>query len=154
MKRIITILVAGICVSYVALPNSAQITDSTRLTDSGRSVVNVKALMHRKLESSQSLIKGLALENYDLLSKEAQTLQLLSLDAGWNVVQTKEYARISGEFRDATKKIGNAAKAKNLDAAGLGYFQLTMTCIDCHRHVRKQAAEKDIQTASSSKPAK
>ena len=28
-----------------------------------------------------------------------------------------------------------------LDAAGLGYFQLTMTCIDCHRHVRKQAKE-------------
>ena len=131
MKRIITIVVVGTCATYLALPNIAQVTDSPR------SVVNAKAMMHRKLESSQSLIKGLALEDYELLAKEAQMLQLFSLDAGWNVVQTKEYARISGEFRDAAKKIGRAARKKNLDAAGLGYFQLTMTCIDCHRHVRK-----------------
>ena len=99
------------------------------------------ALMQRKLESSQAVIKGLALEDYALLQKEAQQLQLLSLDAGWNVVQTREYARISDEFRDAAKKIGRAGKQKNLDAAGLGYFQLTMTCIDCHRHVRQLERE-------------
>lgn len=133
MKRIITMIVVGICITYFALPNNAQVTEPPR------SAVNVKALMHRKLDSSQALIKGLALEDYDLLSKEAQKLQLLSLDAGWNVVQTKEYARISGEFRDAAKKIGKAGKEKNLDAAGLEYFQLTMSCIDCHRHVRAVA---------------
>ena len=130
MKKIISIVAVGICVTYFALPNEAQVTDSSG------SAINVKALMHRKLESSQSLLKGLALEDYALLSKEAQTLQLLSLDAGWNVVQTKEYARVSGEFRDAAKKIRKAGEDKNLDAAGLGYLQLTMTCIDCHRHVR------------------
>ena len=133
MKRIMMIVAVGIGVMHFARPNAAQITDLPR------SPVNVKALMHRKLESSQSIIQGLALEDYELLAKEAQTLRLLSLDAGWNVVQTKEYSRISGEFRDAAKKIGKAGKDKNLDAAGLGYFQLTMTCIDCHRHVRAEA---------------
>lgn len=137
MKKLIIAAVLCCCCTYLALPNAAQTTDVSE-----PSAVNVKALMHGKLESSQSLIKGLALEDYELLSKEAQTLQLLSLDAGWNVVQTKEYARISGEFRDAAQKIGKAGKERNLDAAGLGYFQLTMTCIDCHRHVRKEAAKK------------
>ena len=96
--------------------------------------------MRRKLLSSQNLIKGLALEDYALIEKEAQQLQLLSLDTGWNVLQTPDYARISTEFREAARKIGKAGKKKNLDAAGLGYFQLTMTCIDCHRHMRSAMA--------------
>ena len=99
--------------------------------------VNVQALMQRKLSSSQALVKGLALEDFKLLQREAQQLQLLNLDAGWNVVQTEDYARISRDFREAAKKIRKAGQDKNLDAAGLAYFQLTMTCIDCHRHVRK-----------------
>lgn len=135
MKKRYIITVVAILGSCFALPNAAQIPDTPR------SVVNVKALMHRKLVSSQSLIKSLALEDYDLLAKEAQTLQLLSLDASWNIVQTPEYMRSNAEFRDAAKKIRLAAKEKNLDAAGLGYFKLTMSCIDCHRHVRKAAAK-------------
>jgi hypothetical protein len=98
--------------------------------------------MQRKLGSAQALIKGLALDDFKLIESEAQQLQLLSLDAGWNVIQTEEYARISGEFREAAKKIRKAGNEKNLDAAGLGYFQLTMTCIDCHRHVRNVEATK------------
>ena len=109
---------------------------TTQTTDvQGR--VAIEALMQRKLESSQALIKGLALDDYKLIEREAQQLQLLSLDASWNVVQTKQYARFSDEFREAAQKIRKAGKEKNLDAAGLGYFQLTMTCIDCHRHVRQ-----------------
>lgn len=131
MKKLIAIVAVGFLASCLTLPNLAQ-TSPTDL----RSPVNLRALMQQKLACSQSVIQGLALEDYELLEKEAQTLQLLSLDAGWNVVQTKEYARISGEFRQAAQKIGRAGKEKNLDAAGLGYFQLTMTCIDCHRHIR------------------
>lgn len=108
----------------------------TQNTDTG-SVVNIEALMLRKLHSAQSVLKGLALEDHKLIGTEAQTLQLLSLDTDWNVVQTKDYARLSTEFREAARKIQQASKDKNLDAAGLGYVQLTMTCIDCHRHVRK-----------------
>lgn len=98
--------------------------------------VTVDALMQSKLASSQALLKGLALDDYELIQREAQRLQLLSLDTSWHTIQTQEYARISGEFREAAKKIRAAGEQKNLDAAGLGYFQLTMTCIDCHRHVR------------------
>lgn len=137
MKRLSIIALLGSIALYFAIPGVAQ-TQSTEL----RSPVNVHALMQRKLSSSQSLIKGLALEDYTLIEREAQQLQLLSLDAGWNVIQTKDYARISGEFREAAKKIRQAGKDKNLDAAGLGYFHLTMTCIDCHRHMRTNAAKK------------
>ena len=131
MRKLIIVVLVGLCVSYLVRPNAAQ-----QLNIPPKVNTNVKSLMQRKLDSSQSLIKGLALDDFELLAKEAQTLRLLSLDAGWNVIQTKEYAQISGEFLEATKRISEASEKKNLDAAGLAYFRLTMTCIDCHRHVR------------------
>lgn len=136
MKKLLTIALLGVLAVCLLLPQSGQTQDAEL-----SSPVDFEALMQRKLHSSQSLIKGLALEDYELISREAQQLQLLSLDAGWNVLQSEDYARISGEFRQAAKKIGQAGKEKNLDAAGLGYFQLTMSCIDCHRHVRNIAAQ-------------
>jgi hypothetical protein len=137
MKRSGIAALLGITAICCAIPSLAQ-TDDTEL----RSRVSIEALMQRKLGSAQALIKGLALDDFKLIESEAQQLQLLSLDAGWNVIQTEEYARISGEFREAAKKIRKAGNEKNLDAAGLGYFQLPMTCIDCHRHVRNVEATK------------
>lgn len=135
MKRFTFFVLFVAFAAWMAIPQAAQ----TQNTDP-RSPSNVETLMRRKLLSSQNLIKGLALEDYAIIEKEAQELQLLSLDTGWNVLQTPDYARISTEFREAARKIGTAAKKKNLDAAGLGYFQLTMTCIDCHRHMRAAMA--------------
>ena len=135
MKRFTFIVLLIAFAAWMAIPQTAQ----TQNPDP-RSPSNVETLMRRKLLSSQNLIKGLALEDYALIEKEAQQLQLLSLDTGWNVLQTPDYARISTEFREAARKIGKAGKKKNLDAAGLGYFQLTMTCIDCHRHMRSAMA--------------
>lgn len=98
--------------------------------------VDVDALMQRKLSSAQAVLKGLALEDYATISSGAHRLQLLSHDVGWNILQTKEYKRHSEDFRNAAESIEKAADNKNLDAAGLGYVKLTLTCIDCHRHVR------------------
>ena len=136
MKRIIIGLMLVAAVVYVSMPGAAQ-TQDTRI-----GVVGVDALMQQKLKSSQALLKGLALDDYQLIQREAQRLELLSLDAGWNTIQTADYARISAAFREAAGQIKKAGESKNLDAAGLGYFKLTMTCIDCHRHVRNVEEKK------------
>ncbi len=104
--------------------------------------IRVDALMHSKLESAQELLKALALEDFERIQKNSQRLELLSIDAGWNIIQTKDYARISKEFREAPRHMRSAADKQNLDAAGLGYMKLTMSCIDCHRHVRKSRKKK------------
>jgi hypothetical protein len=57
------------------------------------------------------------------------------------VLQTPDYIRLSVEFRKAAEQIRKGAQDKNLDAGGLGYVKLTMTCIDCHRHVRSVSRE-------------
>lgn len=141
MKRKILLLVVACCV-VIWVMASADLRADKQPPETNAIQGGVEALMHAKLESAQKLLKGIALEDYESISQQSQQLRLLSLDTGWNILQTKDYARISGEFREAARQINAGAEKKNLDAVGLAYFKLTMTCIDCHRHVRaEQAAE-------------
>ncbi len=95
-----------------------------------------KAIMHAKLDHSKALLKGLATEDFDSLAKHADALSLLSLEADWNVIQTAEYRRLSGDFRRSTKSLSEAAEENNLDGATLAYVGVTMKCVECHKYVR------------------
>jgi hypothetical protein len=96
----------------------------------------VKGYMKIKLTQAQKVLEGLALEDFDMIAKNAQAMNLLSRDTNWTVLQTSEYARQSEEFQRTTDAIREAAKKKNLDGAALGYVELTMKCIQCHKYVR------------------
>ena len=131
MKRMFAIASAVVLAAILCtVPGRAQLQtgETPRLS--------VAVLMQQKLKSSQAILKGLAMEDYGLIEQESRCLSLLSLESGWNILQTKDYTHMSVEFREACEQIRSAAEDKNLDGVGLGYFKLTMTCIDCHRHIR------------------
>lgn len=92
--------------------------------------------MRAKLQHAQKVLEGLTLEDYDLISDNAQKMSLLSNAAQWQVIQTPEYVRRSGEFRRATDALTAAAKRKNLDGATLAYVRMTIRCVECHKYVR------------------
>ena len=96
----------------------------------------VDAFMHAKLAHSQSILEGLAVENYDQIAQSSQALTLLSEEAGWNVLQTAEYAHQSEMFRRNTKALTEAARKHNLDGSTLAFVQVTLNCVECHKHVR------------------
>ena len=92
--------------------------------------------MRVKLRHAQQVLEGLTLEDYDLISENADKMSLLSSATQWQVIQSPEYVRRSGEFRRATDALAAAAKNKNLDGATLAYVRMTMRCVDCHKYVR------------------
>lgn len=96
----------------------------------------VDTFMHAKLAFSQSILEGLAVEDYDQIAKNAQSLTLLSEEAGWKVVQTAEYAHQSDLFRRNTRALTEAARKHNLDGSTLAFVQVTLNCVECHKHVR------------------
>lgn len=96
----------------------------------------VAEFMQAKLDHSQMVLEGLAIEDYDKLARAAQSLALASQAASWQVLQTEEYARESGEFRRACITLRDAAKARELDAATLAWMKVTLQCVQCHRYVR------------------
>ena len=108
------------------------------LSTIGQAPRRVEALMVRKLRSSQAVLEGLVTENFELMGRHAQQLRLFSQETDWNVLQTRDYLRLSDDFRRAAHDLEKSAQRKNLDAASVAYIKLTLTWIDCHRHVRAQ----------------
>jgi len=96
---------------------------------------NTTVFMRAKLARAQGIIESLSLADFDSLRNHAAQLKTLSLDSGWKVLQTVEYAWYSAEFRRTTDQLVEAADEENLDAAVLAYFRLTQSCVGCHRHV-------------------
>ena len=99
---------------------------------------DTRTYMQRKLDDSRDIISGLATEDFDRISKSAQDLMLLSHEADWNVFQTPEYLHMSSEFRSSAQRLRDAANAGNLDGTTLGYFEVTLNCVRCHRYIRAE----------------
>ena len=96
----------------------------------------ISETMQLKLKHAQNVLKGLAIEDFDAISDDAKNLSLLSQTAEWQVYRTPEYKHFSAEFRRASDSLAWQAEAKNIDAAALAYVQVTLTCVNCHKHVR------------------
>ena len=96
-----------------------------------------RKFMRKKLDSSRSIVEGLAIEDYTKIAQNAQNMMLLSHESEWNVIQTDSYVKMSGDFRSSAERLRDAAKAKNLDGATLAYFEVTLNCVRCHKYVRK-----------------
>ena len=96
------------------------------------------AIMERKLESTKKVLEGIAREDFAEIAKQAQVLTLLSHEAGWNVLQTPDYIRLSEDFRSTAGQMKKSAEDGNLDAVGLAYIKLSISCIDCHRYAKQE----------------
>jgi hypothetical protein len=143
MKRLLTALAACTALTFVSGLH-AQDANVPELVDPD----NVLPLMHRKLDRSKLILEGLALEQYDKIASNARSLRLLSMEAGWKVIQTEEYRKQSEDFRRACDSIERAAKAKDVNRAALGYVALTVRCVECHTYMREnklQVAKLDAE---------
>jgi hypothetical protein len=96
-----------------------------------------EGLMHRKLQSAQKVLDGIATNDFEKITKHGNELVAISKEAEWKVLKTPRYELYSNEFRRGVEKMVQAAKEKNVDAAALGYVEVTLTCVRCHQHVRE-----------------
>lgn len=92
--------------------------------------------MRLKLQPVKEILEAIAVEDYDRIVSRSERIQALVLDESWMVIQTDTYRRQSDEFRRAVRVMASAAKDRNLDGATLGYMQMTLSCVQCHRQLR------------------
>ena len=100
----------------------------------------LKPFMQMKLDHAKGILEGIATEDFERIAKDTQALNALSLQSSWNVYTTIEYLDHSSDFRRALNVITKAAHEENLDRAALGYVNLTVQCIECHRYLRQKEA--------------
>ena len=124
--------------NYRLLAAFAAILIATLTTLGHAEPPKTETFMRLKLQHAHNLLDGIALEDFDQVKKSADAMILLSHESNWNVFQSPEYNEHSADFRRAAGLVVEQAKAKNLDGVTLGYLQMTMSCVRCHRYVRDQ----------------
>ena len=100
------------------------------------------AFMRTKLVASQKVLEGLAVEDFDLISKGTGELIVVAGAAEFMVSDDAAYVEHADDFRRILNKLAVAAKEKRLDGATLAYMDMTMSCVECHKHVRTLPVDK------------
>lgn len=92
--------------------------------------------MEKKLEYTQEIIRGLATGDLPEVAKRAEQMRLLSRVEGWVRKGRPGYRAHFQAFEFANAEILRNARANNLDGAAIGFQQLTITCVSCHKMLR------------------
>jgi hypothetical protein len=92
--------------------------------------------MKQKLVASQNILAGLTKGDYEAIEKNAQSMLVVGYLEKWIRADTPGYRQMMKDFEYANKALTLAAREKNLDGATIGYVQLTISCVQCHKLVR------------------
>ncbi len=92
--------------------------------------------MRMKLEASQKVLAGLALEDFELIQEGASKLEEMSAAEKWRVTNDALFREHSVDFQRVAQRLVKNGKDGKLDAAALTWIELTMQCIECHKWSR------------------
>ena len=115
-----------------ALQNKEQEQETDKIKQEMR-----QKFMKGKLESNKKIVEGLTTTNYKLIAEGAQEVTQYVKGQHWFVLDTPEYKTFSLDMENKARRIEKAAEDRNLEAAALRYFELTVNCMDCHQYINK-----------------
>jgi cytochrome c556 len=129
-------VIALACLIAVAglLAVRAQETPPTKKADPQR---DVAVVMKEKLRYSHQLLTSLAREDYAQLEVSAQELARIAREE-WAGNPTEEYRTQLQVFWTTLEGIESGAQRKEIDEATLAYMQMTLSCVKCHKLIRRE----------------
>jgi hypothetical protein len=93
--------------------------------------------MRDKLAASNQLLGALVTSNWSALEKQAQRLQALTDQPGWDVMRLPEFSTQTEAFQRANRALIDAAGARDQRMAATAYNGLVTACVECHRYVAR-----------------
>lgn len=93
--------------------------------------------MRTKLMYSQNILEGLTTNDFAEIEHAVKELQKVTQGEKWLSVEDEDYAEHTADFEKSTKRLLEAAKTSNIEATALRFHEMSLRCIDCHKHVRK-----------------
>ena len=92
--------------------------------------------MREKLDHAQALLASVVLGDHAGAARLANELALLSEASTWSPLRTAEHLHYASDFRESARSLIDAANAGNTDGVSLAYMEMTLNCVQCHKHVR------------------
>jgi hypothetical protein len=104
-------------------------------------------VMQAKLVHAQSLLEGIAIQDFIQIEHHARALAWLSQRSDWRVHTTEAYTVFSQQFRDIALTLAEDARQLDEDAVATDYVQLVHSCLTCHAYLRREGLIKDLPGA-------
>ena len=96
----------------------------------------MEKFMTRKLAAAQRALEGVARDDHALIQKATAEMIELSRQAAWEQMASYRFVQDTTDFVAAAEFLSRMADAKDVEGTSLGFMRLTMTCTNCHNHVR------------------
>lgn len=93
--------------------------------------------MEQKLRLSKGVLEGLANGDFEAIGKNAEIMHGLNRVETFVRRRTEGYRDQLRQFNIANKALLRASQTENLDGATLAFNQLTISCVNCHKHMRE-----------------
>jgi hypothetical protein len=93
--------------------------------------------MKKKLELSKNVLEGIASGDCDQIAQSARTMRGLSKIEAFMRARNPGYRGQLLTFEMSLDEIIRQANQDNLEGVTLGFNQLTVSCVQCHKHLRE-----------------
>ena len=103
--------------------------------------------MQQKHKNAQKIFAGMVEGDLFAVEDAARHMQFLNRLENFVRAKDKGYRTQLNVFQFATKEIFQGAKDKNLDRVTLGYNQMTLSCVACHKQMRGEDTASSKPTA-------
>ena len=94
--------------------------------------------MRIKLDFAKDILSGLATNDFKVIRENTKALQGMNAIEDFARGETPGYRSQLRLFRSATDELARAAEAESLDGATLAFTQMTISCVSCHKELRKK----------------
>lgn len=96
----------------------------------------MQKFMARKLAAAQMTLEALAKDNFDQIRTSCSEMIELSRHEAWERMASPRFVQDTVDFVAAAEFLSRMAEAKDAEGTSLGFMRLTMTCTNCHQHMR------------------
>ena len=93
--------------------------------------------MKQKMKYTQEILVGLATEDFDKIQQNATSMKGLNRIEYFVRRRPEGYRTQLKTFQFGVDELLRHAKDENLDGATLAFTQITVSCVNCHKHLRQ-----------------
>lgn len=106
----------------------------------------MEKFMARKLLAAQRTLEAIAKDDFEQIQKLSDEMIDLSRHSAWERMASARFVQDTADFVSSAEFLRRMADARDPDGVSLGYAKLTLSCANCHAHIRK-ASVADLQPA-------
>jgi len=141
-RTLAVLLVAGVGLVYGQVPATAPPVEDPMNLRRPIKLPTGKELMAMKLKQGQTILEGLALNDFKKIREAAGDLeQVCDANEFLNAFKGAEYKFQLQSFRRSVEAVARKADDKNLDGVMVAYNDMTLSCLKCHQALRDKKFE-------------